>query len=117
MTMFDQRTHKTEKESEQQCSDMAAVDIGIGHDDDLVIAELIKVEFLADARADRRDDGLELVVADDLVLADLLDIEHLVPQRQDGLMAAVAAFLGRAACGITLDDVDFGCLLYTSRCV
>ena len=36
MTMFDQRTHKTEKESEQQCSDMAAVDIGIGHNDNPV---------------------------------------------------------------------------------
>ena len=66
---------------------MRAVDIGIGHDDDLVIAELQRVEVLADARAERRDDGLELVVAVDLVGARLLDIQHLAPQGEDRLKA------------------------------
>jgi len=32
-----------------------AVHIGIGHDDDFVIAELIDVELIADASAERDD--------------------------------------------------------------
>ena len=58
---------------------MAAVDIGIGHDDDLVIPELVEVEFVADAGAERRDDGLELVVAVDLVGPGLFHVQHLAP--------------------------------------
>ena len=87
---------------------MRAVDIGIGHDDDLVIAELLEVELVADARAERRDDGLELVVAVDLVGARLFDVQHLAPEGEDGLEARVASLRGRAACGVALDDVNFG---------
>ena len=64
---------------------MRAVDVGIGHDDDLVVAQLRDVELGADAGAEALDDGLELVVADDLVDAGLLDVEHLAPEGKDGL--------------------------------
>ena len=53
---------------------MRAVHIGIGHDDDLVIAELIDVELIADARAERNDQRIELVVAVDLIDARLLNV-------------------------------------------
>ena len=85
---------------------MAAVDIGIGHDDDLVVAELIDVKLLAQSGAERRDDGRELVVAVDLVGARLFDVEHLAPERQNGLEARVAPLRGRAACAVALDDVE-----------
>ena len=87
---------------------MRAVHVGIGHDDDLVIAELFDVELLADARAERGDDGLELVVAVDLVGARLFHVQHLAPEGEDGLEARVASLRGGAACGIALDDVDLG---------
>ncbi|CDC74301.1 uncharacterized protein BN503_00904 [Oscillibacter sp. CAG:155] len=87
---------------------MGAVHIGIGHDDDLVIAELIEVELLADAGAQRRDDGLELVVSIDLVRPGLLYVEHLAPQRQNGLEPGIPTLGGGAACGVALDDVDLG---------
>ena len=87
---------------------MAAVNIGIGHDDDLVIAELLDVKLLAESRAERRDDGGELVVAVDLVGARLFDVEHLAPERQDRLKARVASLRGRAACTVALDDVELG---------
>lgn len=76
----DERTHEAEEERQQQRADVAAVDIGIGHDDDLVIAELIDVKLIAQSGAERRDDGRELVVAVDLVGAGLFDVEHLAPQ-------------------------------------
>ena len=39
--------HLTEKEGQQQRSNMAAVDIGVGHDDDLVIARFFDIEIVA----------------------------------------------------------------------
>ena len=104
----DERAHEAEEECQQQRADVAAVDIGIGHDDDLVIAELIDVKLIAQSGAERRDDGRELVVAVDLVGAGLFDVEHLAPERQNGLEARVAPLRGRAACAVALDDVEFG---------
>ncbi|CAN4006120.1 hypothetical protein BFDFBN_BFDFBN_05965, partial [Dysosmobacter welbionis] len=63
----------------QQSTDMGAVHIGIGHDDDLVIPEPVQIELIPDARAQGRDDGLELVVAVDLVCPGLLHVQHLAP--------------------------------------
>src|SRR5579862_1344093 len=84
---------------------MAAVDIGIGHDDDAVIARLGGFEILAaDAGAERLDQGADLGRAQHLVEAGALDIEDLALERQDRLKAAVAALLGRAAGAVALDD-------------
>ena len=87
---------------------MGAVDIRIGHDDDLVIAELLEVELVADSGAERRDDRRELVVAIDLVGPGLFHVQHLAPERQDGLEPRIASLRGGAAGGVALDDVDFG---------
>ena len=87
---------------------MRAVDIGICHDDDLVIAQLIDVEILAQSRAERDDDGLELVVAVNLVGAHLFHVEHLAPERQNRLEARVASLRGAAACRVALYDVELG---------
>jgi hypothetical protein len=41
---------------------MRAVDVGVGHDDDLVVARLVGVEILrADAGAERRDQRADLL--------------------------------------------------------
>ena len=106
--MLDEGTHEAEEEGQKQGTDMAAVHIGIGHDDHLVIAELVKVELLADAGAQGGNDRLELVVAVDLVGPGLLHVEHLAPQGEDSLEAGVPALGGGAACGVTLDDVELG---------
>ncbi len=42
-----------------------------------------------------------------LLVAGLFHVQDLAAQRQDGLELAVAALLGGAAGGVTLDDVDF----------
>ena len=107
MAVLDQRTHEAEEERQKQGADMAAVDIGIGHEDDLAVAQLCEIEIVAEARAEGGDHRGEFVVAVDAVETRLFDVQHLAPERQDRLMTAVAALLGGAACGITLDDVDF----------
>ena len=85
---------------------MAAVNVGIGHDDDLVVAQLGDVKVLANPGAQRGDDRLELVVVHHLVHAALFHVEHLAPEGEDGLGLGVPPLLGRPACGVSLDDVD-----------
>src|SRR5881409_902750 len=65
-----------------------AVHVGVGHDDDLVVAGVVDLEALAHAGADRRDDGPDLLVGEDLVDARLLDVQDLASQREDRLEAA-----------------------------
>src|SRR3546814_4451081 len=87
-----------EEEGEQQGADVAAVHIGVGHDDDLVVAQLVDVELVAaDAGAERGDQGADLLRGQHLVEARPLDVEDLAAQRQNRLVLAVAALLGRAA--------------------
>ena len=108
IAVLDERAHIAEEEGQQQRPDVAAVDIGIGHDDYLVVTQLCEVEVLAQSGAEGGYDGVEFVVAVYLLLADLLDVEHLAPEREYGLEAAVAAAGGGAACAVALDDVELG---------
>src|SRR5439155_11652311 len=63
-------------------------------------------EVLDKACAQRCDDRLDLLVSEHLVRARLLDVQDLATERQDRLEAAVAAFLGAAAGGRALDEVQ-----------
>ena len=55
MTFFDQLGHFTIKEGHQQARDMGAVHVGVGHDDNLLVAQLSFVEFIANAAAQGLD--------------------------------------------------------------
>ena len=85
---------------------MATVDVGIGHEDDAVVADFVGVEFGADAGAQCRDEGGDLLAGDELVEPGFFNVEHFAAQRQDGLKLAVAALLGGASSGVSLDDED-----------
>ncbi len=104
----DQFAHLAEEERQQQRADVRAVDVRVGHDDDLVVAQLVGVELLrADAGAERRDQRADLLGREHLVEARALHIEDLAAQRQYGLERAVASHLGRAAGRVALDDQQF----------
>ena len=104
---LDELRHVAEEEGEQQGADVRAVDVGVGHQDDLAVAELGEVEVVfADAAAERRDHGADFFVAEHLVVAGFFDVEDLALERQDGLEAAIAALLGGAAGGLALDQVE-----------
>ena len=89
--MLDQRLHEPEQQGQQQGADVVAVDVGVGHHHDLVVAHLVDVELLVDAGAERGDDRLHLGVGEHLVDAGLLDVEDLAADRQDRLDPRVAA--------------------------
>ena len=100
--------HLAEEKGQQQGQDVGAVHVGIGHDDDAVVAELGDIEVvLADAGAQGRDQGADLLGGDHLVETGLLHVEDLSLERQDRLEFPVPSLLGRAAGGITLDQVEF----------
>ena len=109
MTAFDQFRHLAEEEGEQQGSDVGAVDVGVRHDDDFVITQLVAVEFvLADAGAERRDQRADFLRAEHFVKPRTLDIEDFAAQGEHCLIFAVTALLCGSACRVTLDDEDFG---------
>ena len=88
---------------------MRAVDIRVRHDDDLVVAQLVGVEFVApDAGAERRDQRADFLAGEHLVEARALDIEDLAAQGQHRLEFAIAALFGGAAGAVALDDEEFG---------
>ena len=111
--MVDDRAHEAVEEGEQQGADVRAVHVGVGHEDDLVVAHAVDVEVglvagALDAGADGGDHRPHLVVLERLLQIGLLDVEDLASERQDGLEAAVAPLLGRAARRVALDDEELG---------
>src|SRR5262249_30401154 len=99
--------HVAEEEGEQQGADVRAVHVGVGHQNDFVIAEFAGVEIvLSDAGAARGDDGTDFLVAEHLVVAGLFDVEDFALEGKNGLIFAVSALLGGAASGLALDDEE-----------
>ena len=109
--------HLPVEERQDQRADVRAVDVGVGHHDHAVIAELLEVELVADRRADRGDHRLDLVVRENLVDAVLLGVDDLPAQRQDRLVGAVAAHLRGAAGAVALDDEELRRLGILDRAV
>ena len=106
---LDQVRHLAVEEGQQQGADVRAVDVGVGHDHDLVIAQLVEAELLAaDAGAERLDHRPDFLRAEHPVEARALDVEDLALQRKDRLILAVAALLGRAAGAVALDQEQLG---------
>ena len=87
---------------------MGAVDVGVGHDDDAAVAQIVVLVVDAGAAAERLHQIGELLVLRELVLAGRGHVEDFAAQRQDGLRAAVARLLGRAAGRVALDDEQLG---------
>ena len=104
----DELGHIAVEERQQEAADVRAVDVGIGHDDDAMVAGLLGVEVLADVGADRGNERADGVGGQRAVQAGTLHVQNLTAQRQDGLELAVAGLLGRTACGIALYNEDFG---------
>ena len=104
----DELGHVAVEERQQQAADVRTVDVGIGHDDDAMVAGLLGVEVLADVSADRGNERADGIGGQRAVQTGTLHIQNLTAQRQDGLELAVAGLFGRTACGIALYNEDFG---------
>ena len=85
---------------------MRTVDIGIRHDDYLVVSELCLIELVTDTCAQSHYYRLKLLIGINLVDSCLLNVEHLTPERENSLILTFSALLSRSACGVTLYDED-----------
>jgi hypothetical protein len=104
---LDQLGHVAEEEGEQQRADVRAVHVGVGHEDDLAVADLGGVEVvLADAAAQRGDHGADFLVAQHLVVARLFDVEDLALERQNGLEACDRGPAWRCRRRFALDQIE-----------
>jgi hypothetical protein len=108
VSAVNQLRHLPVEKRKKQGADMRAIHISVGHDDDLVIAELRRIEIiLADPGAERGNHGGDFVVGQHLVIAGLLNVENLAFDRKDGLRAPVAPLLGGSSRGVAFDNEDF----------
>ena len=115
---LDQLLHVAEEEREQQRADVASVHVGVGHQDDLAVAQLGEIEIvLADAGAERGDHGADFFVPQHLVVARFFDVENFSLERKNGLEAPIASLLGGAAGGLTLDQEQLAAFRLTFRTV
>ena len=103
---------------------MAAIDIGIGHDDDFVITEFLDVRFFAvfftvnaESYTQSRDDVVHFIAFERFVPHGFFYIENFTPQRQYGLCGAAASLLGRPAGRISLDEEYFAFFGVSRRAV
>src|SRR3954451_14594446 len=108
MAAADELGHFLEEEGHQKRRDVGAVDVGVGHDDDPLVAQSVLVELVAVAAAQCEVEVGDLAVGADLVLRGAGDVEDLAADGEDRLSLAVARLLGRAAGAVALDDEQLG---------
>src|SRR5579864_4916012 len=102
---LNQLLHVPEEKCQQQRADVASVDIGVRHQNDLAVTHFRGIEIIfCNAGAERRDHGANFFMRQHLVVTRLLDIEDFSLERQNRLEAPVAALLRRAACRFALDQ-------------
>ena len=111
VSVLDQVDHITEEECQDEGGDVASVDIGIGHNDDLMITQLAEVQCLAvflrsDCHTESRVDVPDFLTLEDPVFHSLLNIEDLTSERKDGLGHPVTSLLCGTACGVSLDEEE-----------
>ncbi len=79
---LDELLHLAVEEGEEEGADVAAVDVGVAHDDDAVVAQLRDVEVVgAHPGPERGDDVADLLGGERLVEARLLHVQDLAAQR------------------------------------
>ena len=112
MAFFNNLWHETIEECHNQCVDVRTIDVGIGHDDNLVVTQLVGISLLAvfaiytEADTDTLDDVHDRLSFEYLVPLYLFYIQNLTTQWENSLTETVATLLGRTAGGITLDEED-----------
>ena len=102
MAVADQVGVELEEEGEHQQADVHAVNIGIGGDDDIVVAQVLDV--LVDVQGGLQEVELLVLVAH--FLGHSQAVERLTTQAEHGLGLHVAALGDASRCGVALGDKD-----------
>ena len=103
---LDQVAHLSIEERQQERADVRPVDVGVGHDDDLVVPRLVRVEVFADPGTESGDDRLDLRARQHAVDPRSLDVQDLAANRENRLGLTRSALLRGSTSRITLDDEE-----------
>ncbi len=93
MAPFDEVEHLAIEEGKEQRANVGAVDVGVGHDDDFVVAAFGEVDFFADADADGLNHAADFLVGEDFIFARFVGVDDFAAEGKDGLVFAEAATL------------------------
>ena len=74
MAVIDELRHLPIKIGNQKRGDMRAIDVGVGHDDDFFIAQIIVAVIITDAAAKRLQEILQLLVSGQFVTCRVGDV-------------------------------------------
>ena len=92
MSTFNELWHLAIEESQEQGANVRAVHIGIGHDDDAVIAQLLRLVFiLANTGAQSSNQRDDFLRRNQFVKACFFDVENFALEWQDRLKFAIAS--------------------------
>ena len=100
--LLDQVGEELKEEGDQQQADVHAVHVGIGGDDDAVVAQ--SVQAVLDV--ERGLQQVELLVLVDDLLGQAEAVERLTAEAEDGLQVRVAALGDRSAGRVALGDEE-----------
>ena len=105
--------HETIEKGHDKRVDVRTIDVGVGHDDNLIVAQLVDVGLLivfafnAETHANALYDVHYRLGLEHLMPLHLLYIQYLSFQRKYGLRVAVAPLLGRTTCRVALHEEYF----------
>ena len=87
---------------------MRTIDIGIGHDNNLVIPQFANIIIIgANTRSKGRNHRFNFFILQHFIKTCFLHVQYLAAQGQNGLILPVPTLLGRAAGGITFHQIYF----------
>ena len=113
VALLDNLREVTEEQRHDQRVDVRSIDIGIGHDNHLLVAQLVDVGFLtvfavqAEANTQCLNDVVHFIAFEGFVPHGFFYVQDFTAQGQDGLVLTVSSLLGRSACRVTLDEEQF----------
>ena len=119
IALLNERRAEPVDHGQNQRADLVAVDVGVGADNDLVPAEVLKVErgqvlrllrLHLYAAAEHADEVGDDVGFENALVIGLQAVEDLAADGHDALKLRVARELDGAKGGIALDDEQFGAL-------
>ena len=96
---------------------MRTVNIGISHDDDLMITKFGDIKIFVNSSSESSDHGFDLFVSVNLIQTCFLNIQDLTSKGKDRLCGTVSRCLGGTARGISLYDVNLAILRILVRAV
>ena len=98
MSTFDDFRHLAIEEGQQQRTNVRTVDVSIGHDDDAVITQLVRVIFVTpDTTAQCGNQRGNFLRRKHFIETRFLDVQDFTFQRQDRLILTVTPLFCRAA--------------------